>query len=307
MPENNSYRLGEYKITENVHGNVYWETHFGLGASKRGKGFIRGDILFIAPNYSEAPGFLKGEFLDHLKKLPLWTKTKYYCASYRLLLCPRNTESYPGKRESRTLNPTANATTHPPVDQNGNEPGHSQGQGGNVYKVGRYEIIETDVGGLFWRTYGPRGRTEEGRCIINDDILFIGPAETEKAGPGKKQFMLKLTAWPEWERTRYYCPKFALYHCGTGAICRGFSEGPVKGQSASGQVAADEKSYHSAVEITSKTRKNTIPELHLKSVFGFCKQILLLIPVCALGLIKVLYKIIKRLISAWVKFRALNR
>jgi hypothetical protein len=171
------------------------------------------------------------------------------------------------------------------------------------YKLGEYKIIETDVGGLFWRTYGPRGRTETGRCIINDDILFIGPTEAEKAGPAKKQFILKLASRPDWERTRYYCPKFALYHCGTGALCRGFSEWQIREESGSGRVAADRKSYPGTGEIKPKTGKNTIPELHLKSLFGLCKQILGVILLYAFELIKMLSKVIKRVITEWTKFR----
>jgi hypothetical protein len=79
--------MGEYKITEYEHGDLWWETHIGLGSSKSGKCFINGDILFIKPSDSMGPGFLKGEFLDHLNKLPKWEKTKYYCASYKIHEC----------------------------------------------------------------------------------------------------------------------------------------------------------------------------------------------------------------------------
>ena len=75
MPKS-SYRLDQYKITENEHGDLWWETHIGLGSLKSGKCFINGEILFIKPSdYSEA-GFLKGEFLDHLNKLSKWKKLK---------------------------------------------------------------------------------------------------------------------------------------------------------------------------------------------------------------------------------------
>ena len=80
--QNTSYRLTEYKIIENEHGDLWWETHIGLGSLKSGKCFINGDILFIKPSDSTEPGFLKGEFLDHLNKLPKWEKTKYFCTSY---------------------------------------------------------------------------------------------------------------------------------------------------------------------------------------------------------------------------------
>ena len=82
-----AYRLGELKIMENEHGDLWWETHIGLGSLKSGKCFINGNILFIKPSDSTEPGFLKGEFLDQLNKLPKWEKTKYYCASYKIHEC----------------------------------------------------------------------------------------------------------------------------------------------------------------------------------------------------------------------------
>ena len=39
------------------------------------------------PGDNAGPGFLKGEFLDHLNKLPKWEKTKYYCTSYKIYEC----------------------------------------------------------------------------------------------------------------------------------------------------------------------------------------------------------------------------
>lgn len=87
MMQNTAYRLAEFKIIENTHGDLWWETHIGLGSLKTGKSFINGDILFLVPSDITGPGFLKGEFLDHLNKLPKWKKTKYYCASYKISEC----------------------------------------------------------------------------------------------------------------------------------------------------------------------------------------------------------------------------
>ena len=85
--QNPAYRLAEFKIIESEHGDLWWETHMGLGSLKSGKCFINGDILFIAPSDSTGPGFLKGEFIDHLNRLPKWEKTKYYCANYKIYEC----------------------------------------------------------------------------------------------------------------------------------------------------------------------------------------------------------------------------
>jgi hypothetical protein len=34
MMQYTAYRLGEYKIIEDEHGDLWWETHIGLGSSK---------------------------------------------------------------------------------------------------------------------------------------------------------------------------------------------------------------------------------------------------------------------------------
>ena len=94
MMQNTAFRLGEYKLIENEHGDLWWETHIGLGSSKSGKCFINGDILFIKPSDSMGSGFLKGEFLDHLDKLPKWEKTNYYCASYKIHGCKSGSRNH---------------------------------------------------------------------------------------------------------------------------------------------------------------------------------------------------------------------
>jgi hypothetical protein len=75
-----AYRLGRFKIME-TDGALRWEAPSGLGATKTGRCLILGDILVLGPAYDEAPGLLRREFLHHLKKLPLWGKTKFYCQS----------------------------------------------------------------------------------------------------------------------------------------------------------------------------------------------------------------------------------
>lgn len=48
---------------------------------------IEGDFLILGPTGVEEPGFLKTEFVEHLEKLPAWTKTRYYCQSHAAHLC----------------------------------------------------------------------------------------------------------------------------------------------------------------------------------------------------------------------------
>ncbi len=87
MTKDTSYRLGRYEIIEKENGEVWWETHSGFGLLRAGKCFIEGKILFIGPYKTEEPGFLKGEFIEHLNKLSKWEKTKYYCSSYTICNC----------------------------------------------------------------------------------------------------------------------------------------------------------------------------------------------------------------------------
>jgi len=87
MTKDTSYRLGRYEIIEKENGEVGWEAHAGFGRLRAGKCFIVEEILFIGPYKKENPGFLKGEFIEHLNKFPKWEKTKYYCSSYTIHSC----------------------------------------------------------------------------------------------------------------------------------------------------------------------------------------------------------------------------
>jgi len=87
MTKVRSYRLGRYEIIEKGNGEIWWETHAGFGRVRTGNCFIIENILFIGPHKMETPGFLKGEFIEHLNKLPKWEKTKYYCSSYTFYNC----------------------------------------------------------------------------------------------------------------------------------------------------------------------------------------------------------------------------
>jgi hypothetical protein len=81
------YKMGEYKITENNSDDLLWEMHFGMGSLKEGKCFRKGRILFLGPARDERPGFLKGEFLDHIKHFPCWQKTRYYFSGFHIRRC----------------------------------------------------------------------------------------------------------------------------------------------------------------------------------------------------------------------------
>ena len=85
MTTKKSYKLGRYKILEGPGGGLCWESHAGIGSAQTGRCFIEGSILIIGPTETEKSGYLKREFMEHLDRLPLWEKTKYYCMSNMII------------------------------------------------------------------------------------------------------------------------------------------------------------------------------------------------------------------------------
>lgn len=80
------YRLAHYKIIDNEKGGLWWKTYAGLGRLKSGICFVEGDILFIGHPENEEAG-TRRKFVEHLRQLPKWQKTKYYCFRYTLQTC----------------------------------------------------------------------------------------------------------------------------------------------------------------------------------------------------------------------------
>ena len=220
--QSTAYKLAEYKITENEHGDLWWESHIGLGSLRIGKCFINGDILFIRPSDIKGPGFLKGEFLDHLNKLPKWKKTKYYCASYKIDKCQsvsrkpfleevisgNQDEAIPQKNELIQKEKSVKVDTLNPIS----------------YKIQRYEIMEKNNVQLFWKSYSGLRSLKKGRCYIRGNILFLEPRETGLSKLMKKEFLQQLNQLPEWDKTKYFCAGYTIHYSNTGAICRSFGE-----------------------------------------------------------------------------------
>ena len=155
------YRLAENKIIEGEDGHVWWETHPGFCAVKMGRCFVNGSILFIEPGHtSEENGFLKGEFLDQLNRLPKWKKTKYYCTSFKIVKCEVD--------QNRKPSPAINQFFQSP------------NQGDVSYRLGKFEIIEQMDGKLLWKSYSGRGTIKVGTSYVDGDILLFGRGEPEK-------------------------------------------------------------------------------------------------------------------------------
>lgn len=78
-----SYRLNRYEIVCGPDGQVSWKTWSGFNRLKSGNCLMMEDVLFFGP-CDEEQTCVKGEFLTHLKSLPLWKKTRFFCRSVDL-------------------------------------------------------------------------------------------------------------------------------------------------------------------------------------------------------------------------------
>ncbi len=213
-----SYRLGQYKILEDDSGALWWESHTGLGGLAGGRCFIRGDILLLGPSKSEEPGFLKREFLEKLRHLPKWNKTKLYCPNIELFVSrsgARVTEKemamWPSIRPTRMEKPLPSRTLIPGAH------GH-EGSGEKEeasFKLGKYRINRNRIGEVWWKNYTGRNSIRVGKCAIEGDILFMASHTTEETDLKKNKFLQDLLTLPDWKNTAYYCPGCALHECRT--------------------------------------------------------------------------------------------
>jgi hypothetical protein len=203
MIKNTMYRLGEYRINEYENGLLWWEAHHGFGAQRSGKCFLADDILIIGIWSHEKNGYLKGEFLDQLRELPAWNKTKYYCFAAELLEIATGRslhEKSLGQLESLANIKKADAEAI--VDEN---PG--------TFRLGKYQITVAADGQLSWQAHGGMERVVGGRCTIQSGVLFIGRQEHEKVGPSKREFLNQLDRLPQWKRTETWSHSAALRMC----------------------------------------------------------------------------------------------
>jgi hypothetical protein len=304
--QNTAYRLAEYKVIENEHGDLWWEIHIGLGSLKSGKCLIYGNILFIKPSDYTRPGFLKGEFLDHLNKLPKWEKTKYYCASYKIYECKSDSRKqlFDGL-DSRLQNEAIlriNRSTQREVSKTGRKSVKVDTSEHNSYKLHRYEIIEKIHGQLFWKSHNGLVSSKAGRCHIEGSILFLEPGETKPSNLMKTEFLQQLFRLPDWEKTKFFCPSYAVYYSKTGAICRRLGEDKNLNIAGIKNVVVNHKTYGAGINIKPIIVNNGVTKT-LTAFFCLCKQSVMLILKLLLGLFKIVYKISRALIDKWARFR----
>jgi hypothetical protein len=307
MMQNTAYRLAEYKIIANKHGELWWETHIGLASLKTGKCFINGDILFLVPSDITEPGFLKGEFLDHLNRMPKWNKTKYYCASYKISECKSvsPTPLFGGidSRLKNEVNLQPNGSTQAAAAKTSLKPVKAVTAAHIAYKLGRYEITEMNNGQLFWKSTGGLGSLKMGRCHIRGSILFLEPGKTEQSGLKIKEFLQQLNQLPDWIGTKYFCARYAIYYSSTGAVCRRLGEEKDLNRTGTQNVVVNRKAYRVGINIKPIIANKSAAKDKLKAFLSFCKLLVILILKLLFAGSQIVYTISRTFINRWKRSR----
>lgn len=298
-----AYRLAEYQIFENQPGDLWWETHVGLGSSRSGKCFIKGDILFLKPGDSTGPGFLKGEFLDHLNKLPKWGKTKYYCASYKIYKCKSGSrksfiQGWDGCLQDEVI--LKKGSTQTETAETGRKSVRAGTTEHVLYKLHRYEITKVNNGRLFWKSHGSLGTLIKGRCHIKSGILFLGPGETEQSGLLKREFIQQLIRLPDWEGTKYFCTSHTIYYVNTGAICRSLEE--EKDLNGPKNIVANHKPYGAGIKFKPIIVNRGDTKVNLES-FNLFKTLVMLTLKLFFGCFQIVDKVFRIFIDSWSRLR----
>jgi hypothetical protein len=191
----------EYIIIE--HGGILltWVSHTALGVQLSGKCFIIGNILVIGPQEHEEPGFLKLEFHRQLMKLPAWVKTTFYCFASSI------------RKVDTGQSIISELQQHPYIHEKGKEAIGTKGPGN--FRLGRYKIIVDKNNIISWQTIGELNRIIRGRCIMESEILFIGPKENElEGGSSREDFFSDQKLLEQWNKT------FAWGHYGSLMKCK---------------------------------------------------------------------------------------
>jgi hypothetical protein len=308
MMQTIAYKLSEYKIIENVYGDLVWECHFGLGNLKNGKCFINGDILYLMPGVNAGPGFLKGEFLDHLKKLPKWEKTKYYCTSYKIYECKTGRIKPLLERSDNLLQEETifrkNESTQTGVTKNKYKSIETYKSGDTSYKLNQYEITKKNNGKLFWKSYSGLNNLNEGRCFINGSILFLEQGETKRTGIRKGEFLQKLIHLTDWEGTKYFCKNYAIYYSDTGGICRSLgNDKESKKKVYTKNDSINNKTNRIGIKLEPILLNRIISKDKLNTFFTVCKILLILILKLLVGCFKLIRKVTRAIFEKLTRLR----
>jgi hypothetical protein len=198
-----AYKLNEYRIIEDETGRLRWETHHGFGVQRWGVCFIFEDILIIGSCSHEEVGYLKGDFLDRLRKLPFWNKTKFYCFASDLFDVSSGQSLDQGWTDRIPLTQGIERTrAQAPKDE-----------APETFRLGKYKINVALNSQVSWKALEGMNRVVGGQCTIKSGVLLIGPKEYETGGQRRREFINELNEMTPWQRTAFWSHSFALRPC----------------------------------------------------------------------------------------------
>ena len=181
------YRLGEYILIEHSHILLTWLLQYPMGAQRSGKCYVVGNILVILPWYRHDPGYLRMEFHNYSKKLPVWHKTTFYsfASSLHQVISGRAlTNDMIELLAVNAINLDFTKNTEP-----------------GTFRLGRYRIKADNDSTITWQTLGLNNRVLSGSCFLDSGILLLGPTTEESNPVIRKSFYSELKLLPEWNKT----------------------------------------------------------------------------------------------------------
>ncbi len=268
MIEKSTYRLGEYQIAEYDDDALRWTVHHGFGEQWSGKCFILDDILVLEKFTHEEIGYLKGEFLDRIRKLPGWNKTKFYCFASDLL------DVSSGRSLSRDWKAYLSSTR-------GDGRNRSQApkvKAPLIFRLDKYKVTVKDNNQISWQTLEGGNKVVGGQCTIQSGILLIGPKNYEAGGQSRADFFKGLNEMAPWQRTMIWSHSLALRPCESAPQTEGLNEIGKKAESRDRKYR-EHPSFSSLWKgkkeslrpLRIKHTRPSPPRLRLPSIFKFPK------------------------------------
>jgi hypothetical protein len=189
--EGKTFRLGEYRITDFGTGLIRWETHHDLGGQRSGRCHRLREVLVLGEFEQEQSGYLKGEFLDRLKGLPPWTRTRYFCLASHLHVVGT------GRRPDKDL---LAGIGYQGIHQESVSKRAGDKKKG-TFRLGRYRITFASDNEVFWETLGDGNKIVTGNCTLESGILIMGPRQGIQGEQNKREYIQQLHRLPLWNRT----------------------------------------------------------------------------------------------------------
>jgi len=179
-------------------GRLWWTSHTGFAIQIGGPCYTYGNVLLMGNSHNEENGFMKSEFLDYLKNLPLWNGSRYYCFASAIM--DTATGGHLSEERLQRLTHMNNAPGFDVINEGKAE----------TFKLGKYQIDISIEGDIKWKYYSGISQIIEGAVLIESDILFIGPKLRDTPEKSKREFIRTLQSLAKWNRTTFWCRSLAL-------------------------------------------------------------------------------------------------